>query len=302
MADDASADTSPSHGTGTLTVVTITASRAAIGGAAAAAAALGVSELLAGLLPGATSLVAAVGQVVIDLQPPGAKDFVVALFGTNDKLALEVLIVVAVPRLRGRPRGRRRAPVRGRRRSGSARSGSSVSSPRSATRWPSPAIVAVPRPPRSGSGSGSSAGSWHPTARQPPSRPAAAAGSMPDWSRRSFLIRTGVVGVGGRRRGHRRVARLLERPARPPTGSGAAAPAGDRARPDPGPDGDLAPSIAGLTPIVDAQRPLLSDRHGAPHPDRRHRDVDAAHPRAGRPRDDPHLGRAPRRCRCSSST
>ena len=60
----------------------------------ATAVALGVSELLAGLLPGATSLVAAVGQVIIDLQPPGAKDFVVGLFGTNDKLALELFIVV----------------------------------------------------------------------------------------------------------------------------------------------------------------------------------------------------------------
>ena len=67
---------------------------AAIAGVLAVAAALGVSELLAGLLPGATSLVAAVGQVVIDLQPPGAKDFVVGLFGTNDKLALELFIVV----------------------------------------------------------------------------------------------------------------------------------------------------------------------------------------------------------------
>jgi DMSO/TMAO reductase YedYZ molybdopterin-dependent catalytic subunit len=39
-------------------------------------------------------LVAAVGSLVIDLQPPGAKDFVVGLFGTNDKLALETSIVV----------------------------------------------------------------------------------------------------------------------------------------------------------------------------------------------------------------
>ncbi len=72
---------------------------AALSGAVAAATALGLSELLAGLLPGAASLVAAVGQVVIDLQPPGAKDVVVALFGTNDKLALEVfvaLVAVAV--------------------------------------------------------------------------------------------------------------------------------------------------------------------------------------------------------------
>lgn len=65
---------------------------AALSGGVAAATALGISELIAGLLPGATSLVAAVGQVVIDLQPPGAKDLVVALFGTNDKLALELFV------------------------------------------------------------------------------------------------------------------------------------------------------------------------------------------------------------------
>jgi DMSO/TMAO reductase YedYZ molybdopterin-dependent catalytic subunit len=68
---------------------------AALAGIASAALALGVSELIAGLLPGATSLVASVGQVVIDLQPPGAKDLVVELFGTNDKLALEVGVVFA---------------------------------------------------------------------------------------------------------------------------------------------------------------------------------------------------------------
>ena len=68
---------------------------AAAAGVAASAVALGVSELIAALLPGATSLVAAVGQVVIDLQPAGAKDLVVALFGTNDKVALEVVVVLA---------------------------------------------------------------------------------------------------------------------------------------------------------------------------------------------------------------
>ena len=66
---------------------------AALAGIVAVVTALGISELLAGLLPGATSLIAAVGQVVIALQPPGAKDVVVSLFGTNDKLALEVFIV-----------------------------------------------------------------------------------------------------------------------------------------------------------------------------------------------------------------
>ena len=68
---------------------------ASVAGAAAAGLAIGVSEAIAALLPGATSLVAAVGQVVVDRQPPGAKDFVVALFGTNDKLALEVVVVLA---------------------------------------------------------------------------------------------------------------------------------------------------------------------------------------------------------------
>jgi DMSO/TMAO reductase YedYZ molybdopterin-dependent catalytic subunit len=68
---------------------------AALAGVVAAAGALGASELVAGLLPGAPSLVLSVGSAVIDLQPPGAKDFVVALFGTNDKLALEVAVVVA---------------------------------------------------------------------------------------------------------------------------------------------------------------------------------------------------------------
>ena len=67
--------------------------RPAVAGAVAALAGIGLSELVAGFL-GAPSLVAAIGAVVIDNQPPGAKDLVVALFGTNDKLALEALIVV----------------------------------------------------------------------------------------------------------------------------------------------------------------------------------------------------------------
>jgi DMSO/TMAO reductase YedYZ molybdopterin-dependent catalytic subunit len=67
--------------------------RAAIAGAVATATAIGLSELIAGVLPGATSLVAAVGQSIIDRQPPGAKDLVVSLFGTNDKVAFELAIV-----------------------------------------------------------------------------------------------------------------------------------------------------------------------------------------------------------------
>ncbi len=66
---------------------------AALAGALAGGAAIAASELVAGLI-GAPSLVVAVGGLVISLQPPGAKDLMVGLFGTNDKLALNVLIVV----------------------------------------------------------------------------------------------------------------------------------------------------------------------------------------------------------------
>jgi DMSO/TMAO reductase YedYZ molybdopterin-dependent catalytic subunit len=65
----------------------------AVAGAAAGTAAIGVNELVAGLLPGAPSFVVEVGAAVIALQPPGAKQFVVDLFGTADKLVFNLLIV-----------------------------------------------------------------------------------------------------------------------------------------------------------------------------------------------------------------
>jgi DMSO/TMAO reductase YedYZ molybdopterin-dependent catalytic subunit len=65
---------------------------AAVAGAAAGTAAIGVNEILAGLVPGAPSFVAEIGAAVIALQPPGAKQFVVDLFGTNDKLVFNLLI------------------------------------------------------------------------------------------------------------------------------------------------------------------------------------------------------------------
>ena len=65
---------------------------AAIAGLAAGAAALGAAELIAGLLPGAASPIIAVGDLVIALQPPGAKQFVVELFGEADKLVLNLFI------------------------------------------------------------------------------------------------------------------------------------------------------------------------------------------------------------------
>jgi DMSO/TMAO reductase YedYZ molybdopterin-dependent catalytic subunit len=65
-----------------------------VAGAVSVAVAIAVGEIVAGLVAGAPSLVVAIGSLVIDLQPPGAKDLVVSLFGTNDKLALNVLILV----------------------------------------------------------------------------------------------------------------------------------------------------------------------------------------------------------------
>ena len=66
---------------------------AALAGAAAGTTAIGVNELFAGLLPGAPSFVVEVGALVISLQPPGAKQFVVDLFGEADKLVFNLLIV-----------------------------------------------------------------------------------------------------------------------------------------------------------------------------------------------------------------
>ncbi|MDP9406028.1 MAG: molybdopterin-binding oxidoreductase, partial [Actinomycetota bacterium] len=62
--------------------------RAALAGVLAAGVAVAVGELLAGLIDGARSLVIAVGDQVIDLVPSPVKEFAIATFGTNDKVAL----------------------------------------------------------------------------------------------------------------------------------------------------------------------------------------------------------------------
>jgi len=64
--------------------------RLAFAGAVAVGAALAVGELLAGLVPGVPSPLLAVARFMVDIQPPGAKDLVVGLFGTADKLAFQV--------------------------------------------------------------------------------------------------------------------------------------------------------------------------------------------------------------------
>jgi DMSO/TMAO reductase YedYZ molybdopterin-dependent catalytic subunit len=69
---------------------------AAAVGLVAAAAFLGIAEFGALLLGGAGSPLVAVGSAVIDLAPAGAKNLMVALFGTGDKIALFVLMTVLV--------------------------------------------------------------------------------------------------------------------------------------------------------------------------------------------------------------
>src|SRR4051812_18796076 len=169
---------------------------AALAGAVAAAVAIGASELLAGVLPGAPSLVVVIGQAVIDLQPPGAKDVVVGLFGTNDKLALEIFIVavtLAIAAALG---------VVARRRFGIAALGFVIAG--------IVAAAAALRDPRNdpmlsfiaaavSTGAGLQALSWLVAATMPAATPRHRKGATsmtPDWSRRAFLGKAGaLVGV-----------------------------------------------------------------------------------------------------------
>jgi DMSO/TMAO reductase YedYZ molybdopterin-dependent catalytic subunit len=68
--------------------------RLAFAGAVAIGAALALGELIAGVMPGVPSPLLAVARFIVDIQPPGAKEVVVALFGTADKLAFQVFIVL----------------------------------------------------------------------------------------------------------------------------------------------------------------------------------------------------------------
>ncbi|MCW2635073.1 MAG: molybdopterin-binding oxidoreductase, partial [Blastococcus sp.] len=71
---------------------------AALAGLLAAAVALGVGELVAGLVGPASSPVIAVGDAAITLTPESLKHFAITTFGANDKIALVVgmLIVIAL--------------------------------------------------------------------------------------------------------------------------------------------------------------------------------------------------------------
>lgn len=69
---------------------------AALVGVVSAVVVLGVAELCALFTGNAGSPLFAVGSLVIDLAPPGAKDFMIALFGTGDKAALLTLLGILI--------------------------------------------------------------------------------------------------------------------------------------------------------------------------------------------------------------
>lgn len=225
---------------------------AALSGVVAAAAALGVSELLAGILSGGSSLIASVGQVVIDLQPPGAKDFVVALFGTNDKLALEVVVVMVAlgfgALLGVLARTWFAVGAGGIGVFGGVGFLASLGDPLS-----NPAITIISVVVAVATGvwllgrllDASARG--HSTAVAPTGSTGLA--RMPDWSRRSFLVRAGGVGVAAVAAGF--VGRgLLEQQRVAPVGTGPIAPPASETVSALLPEADLAPSVPGLTPIV----------------------------------------------------
>ncbi|WP_307459376.1 molybdopterin-dependent oxidoreductase [Pseudarthrobacter oxydans] len=84
---------------------------AAAAGVVAVGTGLALGELAAGLLSPSLSPVTAVGGAVIDVVPPGVKDWAISLFGTADKAALLVgmgLLIAALAALSGIVELRRR--------------------------------------------------------------------------------------------------------------------------------------------------------------------------------------------------
>src|SRR5262249_29279924 len=72
--------------------------RGLVAGLLAAAVAIGVGQLMAGLVAPDGSPVVAVGEASIDATPPPVKNFAISAFGSNDKLVrvTGVLAVLAV--------------------------------------------------------------------------------------------------------------------------------------------------------------------------------------------------------------
>lgn len=69
---------------------------AALAGFAAVSAGLGVAELIAAVAHPRASPLLVVGSFVIDLVPPWVKDLAISLFGTVDKAALLIMLVILI--------------------------------------------------------------------------------------------------------------------------------------------------------------------------------------------------------------
>ncbi len=230
-------------------------------GAGALAAVLGIAvgEAAAGFVAGAPSLVVAIGDLVIENQPPGAKELVVALFGSNNKLALEVGIVAASLVLAGvlGVAGRRRfgVPVAGFLAAGLVGLVASLSRP-----LIDPLLAVVTLVASVGLALAAlramlslTAPAWR--ERDPVATPVTpatgealpdAAATMPDWDRRRFLQLSGGVAIGSLALGL--VGRgLLE-------GRPGGAPPDARLPAVAGPPSDLPAgaslAVPGLTPVV----------------------------------------------------
>jgi DMSO/TMAO reductase YedYZ molybdopterin-dependent catalytic subunit len=69
-----------------------------VAGLIAGGLALGVAQLIAGLVSSASSPVVAVGEASIDLTPPPVKNFAISAFGSHDKVVLVsgILVVLAI--------------------------------------------------------------------------------------------------------------------------------------------------------------------------------------------------------------
>jgi DMSO/TMAO reductase YedYZ molybdopterin-dependent catalytic subunit len=218
--------------------------RLAFAGVVAVGAALALGELLAGVVPGVPSPLLAVARFIVDVQPPGAKDFIVGIFGEADKIAFQafiVLVALAVGAGLGILRPRRPALAAG------ILAAFTAAGFAASLRDPdvSPALSAAT------AGIEALVGIWllgRLVAIAAPPR-ASGAAAMPDWTRRSLIRTGGAIAVGSVALGS--VGRLLLERQRAP-----ATPADIPVAPVPAglPSGaDLATADltqAGLTPIV----------------------------------------------------
>lgn len=205
------------HDDGDVNTHPMTPARASIAripplaGLVAGTVGLATSELLAALLSGSPSLVLAVGRSIIELQPAGAKEIVVGLFGTNDKLALEVVVVVvALAAAAGLGVLAAKRFVLGALGFGAFGAVAFVAALQDPSITPTLAALTA----TFATAAALQVLSW----LVGPARGDATA-AMPDWSRRSFLVRSGAlaaasvaVGIGSRSALERQTAQAAEVP------------------------------------------------------------------------------------------